>query len=220
MFDFITSKDFLLYESESITAPLEVTLPQPEVVTKEKRELIEISEDKPLPQDEKDAEQILDPELFTHKNPTKETSEKLALGTPLTFEKNEKFSFTEWLQLADKKNLEPKKDSNEKEKNGPVHKRGQNSKQKLKFARIDTFIQQNPKIVPRENIPIPANLANSGILDKNELMTETLARVYLEQKKYKKAIQAYKILSLKYPEKSSFFADRIKIVEKIQSENR
>ena len=51
-------------------------------------------------------------------------------------------------------------------------------------------------------------------------MTETLARVYLEQKKYKKAIQAYKILSLKYPEKSGFFADRLKMVEKIQSENR
>jgi virulence-associated protein VapD len=40
-------------------------------------------------------------------------------------------------------------------------------------------------------------------------MTETLARVYLEQKKYQKAIQAYEILILKYPEKSSFFADRI-----------
>ena len=50
-------------------------------------------------------------------------------------------------------------------------------------------------------------------------MTETLAKVYLEQKKYKKAIQAFKILSLKYPEKSGFFADRIRAVEKIQHEN-
>ena len=57
-------------------------------------------------------------------------------------------------------------------------------------------------------------------LDKKELMTETLAKVYLEQKKYKKAIQAYKILSLKYPEKSGFFADRIKAVERIQSDNK
>ena len=51
------------------------------------------------------------------------------------------------------------------------------------------------------------------------MMTETLARVYLEQKKYKKAMQAYKILSLKYPEKSGFFADRIKAVKKLQQEN-
>ncbi len=50
-------------------------------------------------------------------------------------------------------------------------------------------------------------------------MTETLAKLYLEQKKYKKAIQAYKILSLKYPEKSSFFADRIKAVKQLQKDN-
>ena len=49
-------------------------------------------------------------------------------------------------------------------------------------------------------------------------MTETLARVYLEQKKYKKAIQAFKILSLKYPEKSGFFADQIRAVKKLQKE--
>jgi hypothetical protein len=36
--------------------------------------------------------------------------------------------------------------------------------------------------------------------DHSSLMTETLAKVYLEQKKYK-AIQAYEILILKYPEK-------------------
>ena len=49
-------------------------------------------------------------------------------------------------------------------------------------------------------------------------MTETLARVYLEQGKYKKAIQAYRILSLKYPEKSGFFADQIKAVEQLRQD--
>jgi len=47
-------------------------------------------------------------------------------------------------------------------------------------------------------------------------MTETLAKVYLEQKKYRKAIQAFKILSLKYPEKSGFFADQIRAVKMLQ----
>ncbi|MEO1032343.1 MAG: tetratricopeptide repeat protein, partial [Bacteroidota bacterium] len=51
------------------------------------------------------------------------------------------------------------------------------------------------------------------------LMTETLARIYLEQKNYDKAIQSYKILSLKYPEKSSFFADQIKWVEEVKDNN-
>ncbi|MEL6917219.1 MAG: hypothetical protein AAFO99_05755, partial [Bacteroidota bacterium] len=82
----------------------------------------------------------------------------------------------------------------------------------------DKFIETNPKIVPTEGTP-KIDIRESVKLDKNELMTETLAKVYLEQKKYKKAVQAYKILSLKYPEKSGFFADRIKSVEKIQQEN-
>jgi hypothetical protein len=50
----------------------------------------------------------------------------------------------------------------------------------------------------------------------NSLMTETLAKVYLAQKKYENAIQAYRILSLKYPEKSGFFADQIKRIQILQ----
>ena len=56
--------------------------------------------------------------------------------------------------------------------------------------------------------------------DTTHLMTETLARVYLEQKKYSKAIQAYEILILKYPEKSIFFADRIKDIKILQQNNQ
>ena len=41
-------------------------------------------------------------------------------------------------------------------------------------------------------------------------------KIYLEQKNYAKAIQSYKILILKYPEKSALFADQIKAVEKLQ----
>jgi len=43
-----------------------------------------------------------------------------------------------------------------------------------------------------------------------------LARVYLEQKNYSKAIQAYKILILKNPEKSGLFADRIEEIKNLQ----
>ena len=44
-------------------------------------------------------------------------------------------------------------------------------------------------------------------------MTETLANVYLQQRNFKKAIQAYKILILK-SEKSSFFTDSNWAIEK------
>ena len=83
---------------------------------------------------------------------------------------------------------------------------------------IEEFISKNPKIKPGK-IANKANLAEQSITGPESLMTETLAKVYLEQKKYQNAIQAYRILSLKYPEKSGFFADRIKAVEKLQQEN-
>jgi hypothetical protein len=48
-------------------------------------------------------------------------------------------------------------------------------------------------------------------------MTETLAKVYLEQGHLEKAITAYEILSLKYPQKSSLFAERIKDIKFLNS---
>jgi hypothetical protein len=45
--------------------------------------------------------------------------------------------------------------------------------------------------------------------------TETLARVYASQKRYDKALEIIRVLSLKYPEKNAYFADQIRYLEKI-----
>lgn len=45
--------------------------------------------------------------------------------------------------------------------------------------------------------------------------TETLARVYISQKRYDKALEIIRVLSLKYPEKNVYFADQIRYLEKI-----
>ena len=87
-----------------------------------------------------------------------------------------------------------------------------------KMDLIDKFIETNPKIAPvKDNIPPPSYIAKKP--DSPYLMTETLAKIYLEQKKYTKAIQAYEILILKYPEKSSLFADRILDIKELQQNN-
>ena len=129
--------------------------------------------------------------------------EELNIGTPLSFTKNEAFSFNQWLQLSSevpKVNPElPKK----KEKN-------------LQDDIIDRFIANNPKISKvnkNASVPNKQNVVNQ----EPTLMTETLAKIYLEQKKYDNAIKAYEILSLKYPEKSGFFADQIKKIRILQN---
>ncbi|MGB0633169.1 MAG: hypothetical protein ACPGKX_01170, partial [Flavobacteriaceae bacterium] len=53
----------------------------------------------------------------------------------------------------------------------------------------------------------------SNKITKEDFMTETLAKVYLKQNKLNDALKAYKILSLKYPEKISLFADQIKTIK-------
>jgi len=227
LFDFITSKDFLHYggsEKEvEISTPLKVvSVEHPSVP------LIETSVDKPLPQDENDAEHILDPELFQSKQLTATKEEEtLELGKPLTFDAKEKYSFSEWLNLASNKPTEKKPTDKTPTKAEVIENTNKlkpsikvDSVKKKKFDRIDKFIANNPKIDPTEQKNTRIDISSSIKIDKTELMTETLARVYLEQKKFKKAIQAFKILSLKYPEKSSFFADRIKAVEKIQKDTK
>ena len=82
-----------------------------------------------------------------------------------------------------------------------------------KFDWIDDFLAQNAKINPAKSTASGKDLSIEYSLSKNEIMTETLAHLYWKQKKYDEAKKAFKILSLKYPEKSSLFANHIKQIK-------
>ena len=87
-----------------------------------------------------------------------------------------------------------------------------------KLDLIDEFIKNSPKI----EFSKEEKLDNEIIIEtkiKDELITETLAKIYVTQKKFNKAIKAYDILSLKYPKKSSFFADQINYIKKLKSKD-
>ncbi len=52
-------------------------------------------------------------------------------------------------------------------------------------------------------------------IDDDSYFTETLAKIYIKQQRYAKAIEIIKKLSLKYPKKSTYFADQIKELEEL-----
>ena len=57
-------------------------------------------------------------------------------------------------------------------------------------------------------------MAKLSVKENDDLVTETLAKIYASQGNLEKAIKAYKKLSLKYPEKKFYFAGQIKSLEK------
>ena len=88
-----------------------------------------------------------------------------------------------------------------------------------KFKLIEKFLENNPKIEAKKDYNSDVNLADQVQADEKQLMTETLAQVYVNQRKYKQAIQAYEILILKNPKKSSYFAAQIEQIKKLQQNN-
>ena len=82
---------------------------------------------------------------------------------------------------------------------------------------IEKFISKKPKLnIKLIEDPEIQNDYESTELIKESLVTETLAKLYVEQENYEKAIQTYKILILKFPEKNSYFASAIKKLKKLK----
>lgn len=218
LFDFIISDTFTrihknLYQ-EKLAEINEIFVEATELILKEEKIESKIN---PLEQSIltsiKEATSIEKREIPTQREETSE--EKLEIGKPLVFSINEKYSFQEWLQISKIHPIDRTNLSINNEENSFVDL----EKQK-KNELIDKFIEASPKIPPIKKDDETKVFLEPSQEDNSYLMTETLARVYLEQNKYQKAIQAYEILILKYPEKSSFFADRISDIKILQHNNK
>ena len=116
-------------------------------------------------------------------------------NTQKAFEENKSKTFVNWLEQV---NLIPIDRSNES-------------------LIIDKFISKKPKLKIKYIKEPEIKEDNESLkLNKESLVTETLAKLYIEQENYEKAIQTYKILILKFPEKNSYFASAIKKLKKLK----
>ncbi|RXG14634.1 hypothetical protein DSM03_105170 [Leeuwenhoekiella aestuarii] len=182
------------------------------------------------------AHQVLSKDFFIPKEPSEEPEtipeEQLQIGKPLDFNPAETHSFGEWLKLTSFNKIDrtdrAKESAEEEASHRPkieykplpeptLYEADDDPERTRRLELIDKFIETNPKI--KVNSP-DSSFKKTNLEDRfqpsDSLMTETLARVYVEQKNFSKAKQAYRILSLKYPEKSGFFADQIRAIEKLQ----
>jgi hypothetical protein len=81
---------------------------------------------------------------------------------------------------------------------------------------IDQFIATEPRIVPsKAEFYSPVNQAKKSITDHEDVVSETLARIYFNQGNLQKALSGYKKLSLLHPEKSSYFAPLIQEINNL-----
>jgi len=125
-------------------------------------------------------------------------------------------NFSDWLLFLRKNNGQSyqnieEKVNEEKEKHKIISKREKNK------ALIDKIIDTNPGLIRNKEeakFYTPDSKAKESLIENEHLVTETLAKIYSLQGSVNKAVRAYEILSLKFPQKSAYFAS---LIEKLKN---
>lgn len=136
-----------------------------------------------------------------------------------SFDESGSYSFTEWLKHAKPGKKEAENTAEDGEDKAEPKKRSRKNIDDL----IDKFIREEPKISRpgvKQDFFSPVNQARQSVQEADDLITETLANIYLKQGSYAKALRAYESLILKFPEKKLYFAARIKEIKKIIKEQK
>ena len=90
------------------------------------------------------------------------------------------------------------------------------------FDLIDAFLEKSPEekalapVTSTADTPLPQSAPETEEEPaEEEFLTESLAKIYIKQRRYAKALEIIRKLSLKYPEKNIYFADQIRFLEKL-----
>lgn len=146
--------------------------------------------------------------------------------TQLSFKQNkEPETFSDWLRLikstnhqfSDKNNiglntLNSVNINTSPSKNNIVSQEKALNKKLKNLALIDKIIENSPgqiRIKDDQKFYSPELNAKESLLENEHLVSETLAKIYALQGSVNKAVRAYEILSLKFPQKSAYFASLI-----------
>lgn len=132
------------------------------------------------------------------------------------FNAAEQHTFSEWLNHLYDLNIDlPLKVNKGSEKPETERKAVKKSSREL----VEKFLKEEPKIKPRTEFYNPVNMAKQSVSEDITFVSETLAKIYLLQENYAKALEAYENLRLKYPEKRLYFATQIKKIRKLINQN-
>ncbi len=119
---------------------------------------------------------------------------------------SENRSFSDWLHIMHYSNPEQTNEPKKEKKKG--------------MDLIDNFLSQDPKIVPSASKKSKnVDLSEQKDGDSEDILSETLATIYIKQGHKSKAISIFDKLRLKYPEKSVYFARRISELKEIKKFN-
>ncbi|MEO6305690.1 MAG: hypothetical protein ABIP51_21245 [Bacteroidia bacterium] len=144
-----------------------------------------------------------------------------------SLKKEEPANFSDWLLFLKKNNgqsysnieekVNAQKEKDLASKNSDINQKIEEtkkaiSKKEKNKALIDKIIDTNPGLIKNKEEPkfyTPDSKAKESLIENEHLVTETLARIYALQGSVNKAVRAYEILSLKFPQKSAYFASLI-----------